>query len=234
MSSNLENYKKDLSRLIKIGEGMQLDLLIMAKEETGKLNEELKKLTETVKGSFEKDYQRWYTESHAVIRQLIPDRLEELEILYKGEARRKEINSMTYTVQDWLTGVRSDTNYLGKKIFNDFAIVSMKFNAQLEILKAAASRFESTLYDLRQIVQADLFDSELEAARELLKNGFLRGAGAIAGVVMERHLAQVCSRHSIKSTKKNPSISDLNDLLKKNNVIEVPNWRFIRVNPIVS
>jgi hypothetical protein len=31
------------------------------------------------------------------------------------------------------------------------------------------------------MARADLFDSELDAVRELAKNGFLRGAGAISG-----------------------------------------------------
>lgn len=94
-------------------------------------------------------------------------------------------------------------------------------------LKAAKSRFESSIFEIRQIVQADLFDSELSSARELLNNRFLRGAGAIAGVVIEKHLAQVCSDHNVKITKKNPGISDLNEALKAASVIDVPQWRHI-------
>ncbi len=89
-------------------------------------------------------------------------------------------------------------------------------------------RFESTLFDIRQLVQADLFDSELGAAGELAKNKFTRPAGALAGVVLERHLGQVCDNHAIKLSKKNPTISDLNDALKEANVIDVPQWRFIQ------
>ena len=76
-------------------------------------------------------------------------------------------------------------------------------------------------------MQADLFDSEIDAARELLKNKFLRAAGAIAGVVLEKHLHQVCDDHGVKITKKNPSISDLNELLKANAIIDIPQWRHI-------
>ena len=61
---------------------------------------------------------------------------------------------------------------------------------------------------------ADLFDSELDAAEALAKKKFLRGAGAMAGVVLEKHLRQVCSNHSVKISKKAPTINDLNDLLK--------------------
>jgi hypothetical protein len=64
------------------------------------------------------------------------------------------------------------------------------------------------------LVQSDFFDNELDAAEELNRKSFQRGAGAIAGVVLEGHLVTVCEQHKI-SPPKNPSIADLNDLLKK-------------------
>ena len=78
------------------------------------------------------------------------------------------------------------------------------------------------------MTRADLFDSEMDKASELLKDGFLRSAGVIAGVVLEKHLNQVCLNHNVKIKKKNPNISDYNDALKKEGVIDVPNWRFIQ------
>src|SRR5690606_16568401 len=71
-------------------------------------------------------------------------------------------------------------------------------------------------------------DSELLAAKELNIKGFVRGAGAIAGVVIEKHLLQVCFNHNINITKKNPSISDFNDKLKTEDVYETPIWRKIQ------
>jgi len=68
----------------------------------------------------------------------------------------------------------------------------------------------------------------IHAAEELNAKGFQRGAGAIAGVVLEAHLAAVCERHKIIVRKKDPSISDLNDAMKSAVVIETPTWRFIQ------
>ncbi len=45
---------------------------------------------------------------------------------------------------------------------------------------------------------------------------------------MEKRLYQVCQNHNLKITKKNSSISDLNDELKNNNVFETPTWRKIQ------
>ena len=102
------------------------------------------------------------------------------------------------------------------------------FRQQQAILKSVKARFESSLFDIRQLVQADLFDSELDAARELAKNKFTRAAGAFAGVVLERHLIQVCDNHGVKVGKKAPSISDLNNALKDASVIDLPLWRFVQ------
>jgi hypothetical protein len=99
---------------------------------------------------------------------------------------------------------------------------------QCEIVNAAMSRFESSLFDIRGVVQADLFDNELDAADELNKRGFSRGAGAIASVVLEGHLATTCRNHSIPIAKKKPTLSDLYEALKSANTIDLPTWRFIQ------
>lgn len=99
---------------------------------------------------------------------------------------------------------------------------------QVEIVRAAKARFNSSLFDIKGMAQADLFDNELDASAELNKNGFARAAGAIAGVVLEGHLATVCSNHSVSITKKKPTIADFNDALKSANVIDQASWRFIQ------
>ena len=101
-------------------------------------------------------------------------------------------------------------------------------NIQVSILKSAKKRFESKLFDLHEVLLADLFDSELDAANELNKNGFIRAGGAVAGVVLEKHLGHICDQHALKTRKKHASISDFNDMLKKDGVITVAQWRFVQ------
>lgn len=229
MRSNLDRFKDDLHKLIKLGEAMNDDLIIRDMENKGELDKEYKEYKKKIEGCFEREYQKWYTEAHAVVWQIIPHRIEEFEELYRGTGKRKALAYSTYSIQDWINGVRSATiPFSGEKYFNDFAAMAMKFKTQLNILQSANSRFESSLLDIGQVLRSDLFDSELDAARELLRNGFLRGAGAIAGVVLERHLGQMCKNHKLTMRKKNPSISDWNDLLKNNNLNDIPTWRFIQ------
>ncbi|MHC9542787.1 MAG: hypothetical protein AB9903_25020 [Vulcanimicrobiota bacterium] len=228
MTTNLERYKTDLAKLVDCCDKMLLDLTIQGRRKTKTLDKKYHEVAKKIEGSFENNYQKWYTEACAVIRQLIPDRLQEFTYLYQGDGRRKKIDITTYHIQDWLIGVRSGNSFSGEKLYDDSAIVYMRFNTQAEIFKSAESRFESSLFDIAQLVRADLFDSELDAARELTKNGFLRGAGAIVGVVIEKHLLQVCTNHLITIRKQHPTICDFNDLLKNGTVIDVPQWRQIQ------
>ena len=208
---------------------MMVDLQSRHIAATQKRTDQERYAAQDAAGTFESKYQRWYSESLALLGQLAPDRKLEFEVLYKGDGKRKEIGGHTYTIQDWLNGIRSPThNYPERKVFDDFAAVAMRFKTQHEIVQATAGRFESTLFDIKQLVQADLFDSELDAARELVKHKFLRGGGAIAGVVLEKHLTQVAANHSVSVRKQHQTISDVNDALKNGSVIEIPVWRFIQ------
>lgn len=216
MAENIEKFKSDLKNLKELGIKMMVGFLADGKRE-GKNKKEV----------FESNYQAWYTEALLVIEQIIPNRLDEFKELYQI-SKRKNIGMATYGIQDWILGIRADTDWEGNKTFPDFNAVGMRFRGQVEILKSAERKFESSLFDIKQLVQADLFDSEIEAAKELSKNGFLRGAGAMAGVVLEKHLSQVCDNHSLKIKKKNPHINDFNEFLKENNVIQIPEWRNIQ------
>ena len=177
---------------------------------------------------FEENYQLWYTQSREVIKQLVPDRLEEFDQLYRGNGRRKPNEVASYCIQDWLNGLRAGEDGLGEKSFDDLGAIYYRFTTQLNIFTSVSSRFESTLFDMKQLAQADLFDSELDAERELARHGFHRAAGVVTGVVLERHLSQVMENHNVRTRKKRPAISDFNDCLKDGGVLDVPSWRQIQ------
>ncbi len=196
-------------------------------DEAGKLSKEAKEQIES-KGiklpSVKNAYEPWYSESLRLIAQIIPDRKDDFVKLYKNE-KRKDIDFLSYTISDSLLGL--ETKRYGEIIADKSAAIP-KMKVQLSILEAAEKRFESSLFDLQEVLQADLFDDELAAAGALNKNGFFRAAGAVAGVVLEKHLAHVCKKHSLKSSKRHPTLSDFYQLLKENEVIDTPKWRFIQ------
>lgn len=222
MPSNLDKFKQDLDRLIGLGNELLLDLGKQA------LNTETKKEEPTLGNRFFSEYQAWYTEAQEVVEQVLPKRLDEFQKLYHQDLRRKTLDAITFSIQDWLLGVRAPEPQLwSEKKFNDIGAVFMRFQSQVGILKSAQGSFSSTLFHIRQLTQADVFDSEIDAARSLLSHGYGRAAGAMCGVVLEKHISQVCVDHKIIVTKKHPSIGDLNELLKSANIIDIPTWRFI-------
>lgn len=162
-----------------------------------------------------------------LIKQILPDRLSDFVRHYEKPKPRKDITYENYRIEDYLQGLNITRGWEKEKVVGPDAAIP-HFRQQAAILKSVKGRFESSLFDICQLVQADLFDSELDAAKELAKNKFTRAAGALAGVVLEKHLAQVCKNHDIKGNKKAPCISDLNNALKDASVIEVPQWRFIQ------
>ena len=146
---------------------------------------------------------------------------------YEKPKPRKDITAENYRIEDYLQGLSLTRGWDKQTVVGPDAAIP-QFRQQLSILKSVKHRFESSLFDIRQLVQADLFDSELDAAAELARTKFTRAAGALAGVVLEKHLGQVCQNHAIKVSKKNPSIGDLNEVLKKEDLIDTPQWRFIQ------
>ena len=236
MISNIEKYKKDLEQLISDGgqllNAMQCECFpkefedALTKAFKGKSKSEIQEIKKKLP-SFKDKYQSWYSESLAVVKLLLPDRVADFVKLYEKPKGRKDIAYGNYVIEDYLQGLRVTRGGLEIEVVSPKAAIP-QFQQQLNILESAQKRFESSLFDIKQLLQADLFDSELEAAKELNKKGFTRGAGAMAGVVLESHLTQVCKNHNIKITKKDPTVNDLNDLLKTNDIIEVPTWRFIQ------
>ena len=165
------------------------------------------------------NYEIWYTKALSVVNQISPSRVQDFVLLYKDE-KRKELSTDTYTVSDALRGSTRRDRY-------------SPLNAQVcvfrqnEMLRACLELLESKIYDMQLILQADIFDSELEAAKHLLKMGFDRAAGAICGVVLEKHFSKVCENRKITLRKKSPTIADYNDALK-DVAYDTVEWRRIQ------
>ena len=227
MMSNLDRYKKDLKLLILTGKQLEISMEAeCAPEKFKSASAEIEKKIAAMP-LFASEHQRWYSEAKALIKQLLPDRLADFVRYYEKPKPRKNLTNENYCIEDFLQGLTvCSRDWAGEEetVVARTSAIPL-FRQQLAILKAVRARFESSLFDIRQLVMADLFDSELDATEELAKKKFLRGAGAMAGVVLEKHLRQVCRNHSIQISKKAPTINDLNELLKAANVVDVPQWR---------
>lgn len=179
-------------------------------EQGSQLLEELGKKAEK---NFRLSYQTWYTRALAVVRQLIPERLGEFTSLYDEKGN-------PYAIGKYLRRMRIS--------IDERNAAYMRFLQQYQILESAQTRLDDILANIHGLVQAEILDNELDAATELWRAGHIRSAGTLAGVVLERHLAKVCSSRNLATRKKKPTLADWNDILKDANVYDTPSWRGIQ------
>lgn len=235
MSERTKKFADELYELIKDGEMLSLAMQYECYPDQFRelylqeLDGDEKKLKAFLKElpNFIREYQAWYSKAHAVIKQVMPDRLSDFISYFDVPKGRKDITFQNYMIRDYLQGL-TVTRGLQKEVIVDGRAAIPEFTQQLNMVKAAKATLDSTLMDLKAVLQADLFDTEIETAAALAKAGYLRAAGAICGVVIEKHLLHVCEVHNVTVRKKNPGISDLNQLLREADVTTVPQWRFIQ------
>lgn len=227
MVSNLEKYRKEVGNLrtdgfyLKCGLRNEMHIPFSKVELSGLDNDVVTKIK---KSSFRDHYQKWYNASLAAIKQLLPDRVKDFVSSYHIDSK-KEKSISSYGIEDYLLGITltafsQESNY---------GFIRHIFDLQYEIVCSLSARLDSSLFEMRQLVEADLFDSEIDSAAMLAKKGFYRGAGAICGVVLEKHLKTVINAHGLKIAKKNPSLNDLNELLKDNSIIDISQWRHLQL-----
>ena len=174
------------------------------------------------KQNFRYEYQSWYTKSLRVVEVLAPDRYPEFKSYYEIDPKRKSLGYGTYVIQDYLKGVAPGSYQLPN--FDTRAQTVQNSVNQLTILHSLLGRIDSVLANIDTELLSEIQDAELETARQLSKIS-LRAAGSLVGVVIENHLQKLANNHGIRSRKKHPTISDLNDPLKNEGVFDTPTWR---------
>lgn len=166
------------------------------------------------------DYEEWYTRAIPCVRFLLPDRLNEFQDLYKIGKGRSQLSLSTYRISDYIGGI----SLVGR----DSASIAIGFfKSQLAIFRSARSRIDTVLEDVKTELRRELFDSDIDSAKALLKGKHLRAAGAICGVVIEKHLALVCAGHGVVLKKKDPAIGDYAAELKASSVVNLQMFKKI-------
>jgi hypothetical protein len=84
------------------------------------------------------------------------------------------------------------------------------FQSLLAVLRAAKEDYEGGyLSKIRHLIQAEVFDSELEQSSELLAHGYTTAAAVIAGVVLETGLREMCADNGLGIGKLDKMNADL-------------------------
>jgi len=88
------------------------------------------------------------------------------------------------------------------------------FNA-LGVLEAAKDDYKNEhMYNIRQLVEAEVFDDFLEQADHLLKSGYYQPAAVVCGCVLEDGMRKLCERNGIEIGTK-PKLDKMNADLAK-------------------
>lgn len=203
--SKYDDIKKEIKELVNQGVKLIDGLTICSQiyQNDIELSEDEKK-----SGSyFLNYYEIWFSKALLVVKQFLPDRYNDFYSLYKND-KRKDITWKNYTISDAVQGKATQSNsfHPGNALRN--------LNQQVAIIKTCLEYFDKKIFDIQSILQADVFDSEIDSAKHLLKMGFLRASGAICGVVLEKHFKSICENRQISLRKKSLTIADYNDSLK--------------------
>ena len=173
-------------------------------------------------------YQMWYSRALKFVEALAPERLAEFSSYYLIDPKRKVLDVGNYVIQDYIMCIEAITNHNGQPLWDTTTLVRIRVSNQMQIIASLSSRIDSVLQDVKGHLFADLQDAELGAASTLIKIN-IRSAGALAGVVLERHLQRTAVNHGITIRKKASTITDLNNSLKGKGVYETPLWRKIQL-----
>ena len=136
-------------------------------------------------------YQTWYLTAEILIKEYLPDRKHEFT---------KEYDAILGLLQLRESWAKFDVHYI-IKVFTDC------FDTQKNLLSSLPKVIEIQNLTLRKTISADFVKSELDEAELLLEHDFIRAAGAVAGVALERYLKTLCD------TSQPPVVYDKKDTI---------------------
>jgi hypothetical protein len=169
-----------------------------------------------VPADFIHQYHQWYAGCLALVEANMPSRLQDLERVHEGTKKPEE------------KGLREMFEY-AYLTFDSQVAAADKIVQMKAIVGSVPNYLEGRLHDIELEVSQAYVRDQLTEAEILLKAGHIRAAGAVSGVMLERHLKLLCDRHRppIRYTK-TAGISKLNDLLKDAGVYDMTQWRKVQ------
>ncbi len=176
------------------------------------------------------DYHSWYAKAYRAVRIFTPERLEEFERFYTGDKTIKKIEDLnaitagiTHYLQRWIvTDDDAEVNFR-----NTF---ESGLREQSNIIDAILESIDDDLFNLESGIHYEIYQSEMDIARDLYKKKFYRAAGSIAGVVIEVHLKKVVDNRGVPlADKADPGMSAYNDALKKHDIYKTPTFSLIQL-----
>jgi hypothetical protein len=102
-----------------------------------------------------------------------------------------------------------------------------RLSHQLRMLNSVRHGLEYVLADLQSALYGEVGDHILATAYTLFHRGQHRAAGALAGVLLEIHLAKVATKYRVTIAPTSSGLATLNTALKRGGMYDAAVWRFI-------
>jgi hypothetical protein len=167
----------------------------------------------------------WYRKALRAITQLTAWRSQDV----KDQAREGHYSArpgVPETVRQTCMGMAITPN--GELIPSVLLTFVAHFSQQLRLLSAVRDGLEYVLADLHGTLYGDVENHVLTTVYTLSQHGHHRAAGALAGVLLEIHLAHVAAKYRVAMGAKSPDITRLNAALKRGGIYDGEIWRSIQ------
>ena len=111
LAINLERYRGDVDRLVALGHSLDLAMINEAdpasfeKQVIAQVGADKAKRVIEELPNFVAAYEAWYSESLALLRQRLRDRLNDFVSCYERPKNRKELSYGNYVIKDYLQGL---------------------------------------------------------------------------------------------------------------------------------
>ncbi|WP_227132836.1 hypothetical protein [Halorubellus salinus] len=156
------------------------------------------------------EYEKWHAKAEELVREYRATRLEDFQSHYETiqETLRLGGDTKTSTSPE---GVTNETFHA--------------LDAQTAIIRSIIGKIEVKELKARRQVSKNVARNEIEQAWQLFEGDFIRAAGVVAAVAVERELMTLCEE-SEQVAKFNPShgISRLSQTLYEADVIDKTSW----------
>lgn len=154
-------------------------------------------------------YELWYVQAEELVEEYRPSRV---DVFTKGFSDFKSMLFLKVDPEDYTT----------KSLYSEITDI---FYSQRSTVNSLPAKVEIQKFKAKRQISARMARDEIQRARELFADSFIRSSGVVAAVALERHLLTMCEESdSVTEYKPNHGISRLAQTLYESDVIDKTTW----------
>jgi hypothetical protein len=179
---------------------------------------------------FSECYLSWFFTVSNCIKYLYPEKYNEFINCYYNISTTEKRSPINYKISNYLNNEQlskiKTINYYDE--YKRINIVYNCFNFQKLIVKAIIDNFDSVSFNYEKETYMTFQEENIDSVQELFDNDFLRAAGALCGVIIEKHLkTKLLPFDKDAFTSKKLTLQPLNEACKTNNIYTTTEFKKI-------